>query len=152
MQGRAERQSLPFALQALQGLGTGAEFGEGVLGDALSTQNFGRFLEGGGGSLGGSLRESADCLRTPAAGGQFSAAQEALRGRLLGPEGSIGSDLFNPLIQLIQQAGTGDSKQVRGFGVSDAIGRALRNQFADDPTRFQTATGFLDAQRGQGLF
>lgn len=152
--GRAARSLFPFQVQALTS-GEALEPGES-LGDIVSTRAFEDFLnrQQQAPSIGQALRSAADFLRTPSIGvGQGavpSAQQEALRSQLLGREGTIGAELFDPTIDLAVQAAQGRGRST--VNVGGAVRRSLENVLAADPLRFQTAPSFIDFLAQQGIF
>ena len=158
VQGRAQEQLLPFALQTARGFDP-SQLGEGEkLSDLFSTQRFQDFLgnQGGFQSRGSSLRGAADFLRDrQGEEGDFSDPQKIIRGSLLnlGKEGSpnVGSQLFSRLIAEAQSRGT-RGRTIPGINVGRAVGSSLENVFARDPGRFsRSAPDFIDFLSGRGL-
>lgn len=150
VQGRAQREALPYALQALMGSGNRAA--GSPLEDLISTRGFQDFLGQGQGmsNIGNTLRSAGNFVRSPGMGQDFSAQQEAIMDRLLGPEGSIGSERFSPLIGMA--AGAGSKRPVAGFDISGAIQRSLQNALARDPMRFKDPSEFIDFMTQQRIF
>ena len=150
MRGFAEslvgRQGLPFAV---------SETMKGGFPQLDDPQNFLNFLRSGTNAfsvdMGSTLRSAANFLRTPNMEGLLGPGQETLNEILLGPEGSVGSERFAPIVgALTQDAGR---RFLPGLGnaARTGVSRAINNMLALNPTRFEDPTGLIDWLATQGL-
>ena len=141
LEGELNRQLSTFPLQAAMGGVPGlpfSEFEEDPLG------SFRRFAEAGGRSPG--IRETLG-QALGFAGGAASPAQQSVQQNLMN-KGYIGSELFAPVLNLLDQLQRGRS--IAGFDVGGATTGFLKDTFAREPERFgslQQLGDFLRQQR-----
>ena len=158
IQSRARREVLPFGIGAL----INNEIPEGGnLEDVISTRGFEEYLQNltGRSNLGDTLRSASSFLGQhpetgPGAIGALGERQEGIRNVLFGEgvldSGVVGQDRFNKLINLVSSQ-RGRGRSVGGFNISGAVNRSLRNTFARNPGRFETAPEFIEYLTQQGL-
>ena len=147
LQNLAQQQILPFALSRAR---AGLDVGVATPNEALSFlrgQGIGNVGLGAGSMASNSLRDAANFLRSPQHGSIYGPQQQYISDELLGESGSVGSELFAPIIKQLQEAG---SRRVLP-GMGQATGTFLQNYLAMNPTQFQTAPAFLDWLQTQGL-
>lgn len=152
------RVQLPFAIAAATGRlpRNGVPLSQFV----QSPAGFEQFLQGrgeedlfnprGGGQA---LRDAGSFLRyqAPPTDLRVSQGQELLRSLLLGPSGSVGTELFTPAINLATQD-TG-RRFLPGLGAAArrAVANALQNLLAQEPGRFTDLPSFVDYLSSEGV-
>ncbi len=157
LQSRIGRQTLPFSLALAKGTFQGdsdLSFDEQL----QSPSGFERFINerGGGGfgaasGIGRNVGQALSFVRNPSEGDEFSAEQAFIRSQLQGPEGSVGLERFNPLInELTQSTGRRFLPGV-GNAARSALSSTLQNTVSRTPGRFPTLSSFEDFLRQQGL-
>jgi hypothetical protein len=146
-------RGLPFMIQAATGNMPGVT-PEDIQAPNIG-QTFRQFLQGGGQSqlptLSGGLRTAANFLRSPSGiGGEFNDIQQALFDRLTDEKALGTSSFFNPIVSALGSS-RNFGRNAFGFNFGGALQKSLQNQLAQDPTRFEGPSSFIDWLSQQGI-
>lgn len=107
----------------------------------------------GGNQISRTLNSAARYLRQPTAAGDVrtGAGQDLLRQLLLGPSGSVGSELFAPTIGMVTQGAGRRFLPGLGQAARNAVQNSLQNMLAQEPGRFTDLPAFIDFLINEGI-